>query len=120
DSDPKNVFTVHDGMIHSSGEGFGCITTNEEFENYSLVVDYKWGDKTHPPREFKAGDNGVLIHSRGKDGGYSGIWMHSIECQIIEGGTGDFLVVGDGSDDFSLTSKVSGKKDGPNNYFSPG
>jgi hypothetical protein len=23
--------------------------------------------------------------------------MYSIECQIIEGGTGDFIVVGDGS-----------------------
>jgi hypothetical protein len=33
--------------------------------------------------------------------------MHSIECQIIEGGTGDFIVVGDGSENFSVTAQVA-------------
>ena len=36
--------------------------------------------------------------------------MHSIECQIIEGGTGDILVVGDGSDNFSVTSTIKSGK----------
>lgn len=107
DTDPKKVFTVHDGMIHVSGEEYGSIITTEEYSNYKLVVEFKWGTNTYAPRKENARDNGVLIHSAGEDGGYSGIWMRSIECQIIEGGTGDFLVVSDGRPDFSLTSPVA-------------
>src|ERR1035438_9879016 len=29
--DPAKVFTVHDGMIHISGDGFGGVTTKDEF-----------------------------------------------------------------------------------------
>src|SRR5665648_376453 len=101
-NDPNKVFTVQNGLIRISGEEFGCITTNEAYENYKLLVEFKWGDITFAPRVDKARDSGVLLHSTGEDGGYSGIWMHSIECQIIEGGTGDLLVVGDGTEKFSL------------------
>ena len=118
--DPKQVFTVQDGLIRISGEEYGCITTNEEYNDYKLTVEFKWGTKTFAPRTDKARDNGILLHSTGIDGGYSGTWMHSIECQIIEGGTGDFLVVGDGSDKFSLTSNVAPKKQGGGNVFMPG
>lgn len=107
DNDPKNVFSVVNGEIFITGEDYGCITTNEEYENYRLVVDFKWGQKTYEPRVDKARDNGILIHSQGEDGAFSGSWMYSIECQIIEGGTGDFLVVGDGSDTYSLTAMVA-------------
>lgn len=117
--DPKNVFTVQNGLIRISGEEYGCITTNEEYSDYKLIVDFKWGTKTFNPRLDKARDNGILLHSTGQDGGYSGTWMHSIECQIIEGGTGDFLVVGDGTDKFSLTSNVAPKKPGGGDVFSP-
>ncbi len=34
--DPKGVFTVTNGIIHVSGEEFGCITTCEEFSDYHL------------------------------------------------------------------------------------
>lgn len=104
--DPLGVFTVNDGVLRISGEEWGCITTNEDYENYRLVVEYKWGEKTYPPRLTNARDGGILVHSHGSDGGYSGIWMHSIECQIIEGGTGDIIVIGDGTNKFSVTSPV--------------
>lgn len=117
--DPKNVFTVQNGLIQISGEEYGCITTNEEYSNYKLTVEFKWGPRTFAPRVDRARDNGILLHSTGEDGGYSGTWMHSIECQIIEGGTGDFLVVGDGTDKFSLTSNVAPKKQGGGNVFMP-
>ncbi|MBN8856805.1 MAG: DUF1080 domain-containing protein [Sphingobacteriales bacterium] len=109
-NDPKKVFTVQDGMIHISGEEWGCITTNEEYKNYKLVVEYKWGEKTHGSRLNNARDNGILFHSKGADGGYSDTWMHSIECNVIEGGTGDFIVVGDKSNDFLLTCLVAPEK----------
>jgi len=118
-NDPGNVFTVQDGVIRISGEEFGCITTNMGYENYKLLVEFKWGDITFAPRVEKARDSGVLLHSTGEDGGYSGIWMHSIECQLIEGGTGDLLVVGDGSEKFSLTCTVAPDKQGGSYVYKP-
>lgn len=104
--DPNKVFTVKNGNIVISGEEFGCITTDEEFENYKLTVEFRWGGRTFAPRADRARDSGILLHSVGEDGGSGGIWMHSIECQIIEGGTGDIIVVGDGSENFSATATV--------------
>lgn len=120
DIDPKNVFSVEKGLIHISGEEYGCITSNEEYSNYKLTVEFKWGPKTFAPRVDRARDGGILLHSIGADGGYSGTWMYSIECQIIEGGTGDFLVVGDGSKKFSLTSNVAPKNGGKANVYLAG
>jgi hypothetical protein len=45
--------------------------------------------------------------------------MHSIECQLIEGGTGDFIVVGNGTDDFSITVPVAKEKQGGAYLFKP-
>jgi hypothetical protein len=118
-NDPKNVFTVHDGLIHVTGEEWGSIITNEEYSNYKLTVEFKWGTKTYEPRIDKAKDNGVLIHSTGEDGGYQGIWMHSIECQIIQGGVGDLLVVGNNSPEFALTSPVAPEKNAGAYVFQP-
>ncbi len=119
-NDPKDVFTVNDGMIRISGEEWGCITTLDEYKDYRLVTEFKWGEKTFEPRLNKARDCGILLHSQGEDGGSGGIWMHSIECQIIEGGTGDIIVVGDGSSNFSVTATVAPEKQGNSFIFQPG
>lgn len=119
-NDPKSVFSVTDGAIRISGEEWGCITTDNEYENYHLVVEFKWGNQTFDPRLENARDSGILLHSTGADGAASGAWMHSIECQIIEGGTGDFLAVGDGSSSFSVTCPVAPEKQGGSNMFKPG
>ena len=119
DTDPKRVFTVQDGMIRISGEEWGCITTHAEYENYRIVVEFKWGGLTFDPRLDKARDSGLLLHSQGEDGSSNGIWIHSIECQIIEGGTGDFIVVGDGTDQFKITSTVASEKQGSSFIFHP-
>ncbi|MDG1278306.1 MAG: DUF1080 domain-containing protein [Algoriphagus sp.] len=119
DIDPKNVFTVQNGMIRISGEEWGGITSNEEYENYRLIVEFKLGGKTFAPRLENARDSGILLHSIGEDGASDGIWMHSIECQLIEGGTGDFIVVGDGSENFSITSPVAPEKQGSSYVFQP-
>lgn len=119
-NDPKKVFTVDDGMIRISGEEWGCITTDKEYENYTLTVEFRWGEKTWGNRADRARDGGVLIHSQGVDGGYSGVWMHSLEVQMIEGGTGDLLVVGDGTDKFSLSSPVASQKQGGAHLYQPG
>jgi hypothetical protein len=119
-NDPNKVFTVKDGTIRISGEEFGCITTNDEFENYKLTVEFKWGEITYDPRVDKARDSGILLQSVGEDGAVGGIWMNSLECQLIEGGSGDFIVVGDGSKNFSLTCTVAPEKQGDSYIYQPG
>jgi hypothetical protein len=115
-NDPDKVFSVEDGLIHVSGVEYGCITTNDVYENYILEVEYKVGENSYGLRKGKAFDSGILIHSNGKDGDYGNVWMKSIEIQVIEGGTGDFYVVSSNKDEkFSLTSTVDPKHDNPKN-----
>jgi hypothetical protein len=104
-NDPENVFTVTDGVIRISGKVFGGLVTEKEYENYHLFVEFKWGEKTWPPREKAARDSGILLHCVGADGAAGGVWMESIECQMIEGGTGDFILV-KGKNTPSLTAEV--------------
>lgn len=92
-ADPNKVFTVKDGILHISGNGYGGLITNESYRDYHLVIDFKWGKRTWGNREDRARDSGVLVHCWGPDGGLSKTWMASIEAQIIEGGTGDILVL---------------------------
>jgi hypothetical protein len=90
DKDPDNVFTLTNGVLHITGQYYGYLATKEtNFANYKLIAEFKWGEKTWPPRETNACDSGILVHSVGKDQ----VWPKSIEAQIIEGGTGDILVV---------------------------
>lgn len=115
--DPKEVYTIVDGELRISGEEWGGITTVDEFENYHLLVEWKWGPRTFEPRLDRARDSGILLHCVGEDGAAGGTWMESVECQIIEGGTGDFILVG-GAGKPSLTCQV---REGEDNqlYFDP-
>jgi hypothetical protein len=91
--DPRKVFRVTDGMLHITGDGMGSVITKSAYRDYHLVLEFKWGDKTWRERTAATRDSGLLIHSTGANGGYGGIWMPSIEVQIIEGGVGDFILV---------------------------
>ncbi|MBL8796416.1 MAG: DUF1080 domain-containing protein [Planctomycetia bacterium] len=115
--DPEQVFTVQDGAIRVSGQTFGCFVTEKEYENYHLIVEFKWGTKTWPPREKKALDSGILLHCVGEDGAAGGVWLESIECQLIEGGTGDFILV-KGKNTPKLTAEVEQR--GKQWYYKPG
>jgi hypothetical protein len=114
-SDPKKVFAVEDGAIHVSGEVFGYLGTVKEYENYHLTVEFKWGEKTYAPRKDLARDSGVLLHAVGDDR----VWPQCIEYQLIEGGTGDVILVGGGKDKpTKLTATVEQR--GKQFFYSPG
>jgi len=119
--DPKGVITVKNGVIRVTGEDWGGFTTKEEFHDYHLIVEWNWGGPAHGARKTNARDSGILLHCVGPDGNYSGYWMESQECQIIEGGTGDFIMVGTGKDRPapSLTAPL---RSGPDRqfYYEPG
>lgn len=119
DVDPDNVFFVEDGELVITGEVWGCLTTREEYDSYHLVAEYKWAGPTHGDRAEKARDSGILVHSVGEDGAYSGTWMYGLEVQIIEGGTGDLLVVADGSPEYLLSCPVAETKQGGSFLYDP-
>jgi len=109
--DPKKVFSVVNGQLRISGEEWGGLATRSMYRDYHLIVEWKWGGPTQGERKTKARDSGILVHGVGEDGAYSNTWLESIESQIIEGGCGDFILVG-GRNHPSLTAEV---REGPNN-----
>jgi hypothetical protein len=89
-SDPDHVFTISNGLLRISGQHYGYLATRQtNFANYKLIAEFRWGEQTWAPRATNARDSGILVHCVGKDN----VWPKSIEAQIIEGGTGDILVV---------------------------
>jgi hypothetical protein len=76
-----------------SGEVFGILVTEKEYENYHLSLQFKWGTSKYPPRKNEKRDSGILYHSIGKEGAWGGVWMRSVECQVQEGDCGDYISV---------------------------
>lgn len=120
--DPDKVFTVVDQIdgapaIRSSGQHYGGIVTKANYTNYKLVAEFRWGLVTWAPRTNRTRDSGILLHAQGEDGNsrknFDGPWPRSVEFQIIEGGTGDVILVNGydrGSDQViapKLTAKVA-------------
>jgi hypothetical protein len=107
--DPRKVFTVEDGMLHLSGDGYGYVATDKEYRDYHLTVEYKWGKRTDGGKYVR--NSGILLHATGPDGGAGGTWMSSIECQLAQGCVGDLIIIR-GKDDqgevipVSITSDV--------------
>jgi hypothetical protein len=94
--DPKNVFTVTnlngEGVIHVSGEIYGAITTQEEFENLHFRVDFKWGLKRWAGRANVGRDTGILYSCVGEPNPHTG-WITSVENNIMEKGVGQWWSV---------------------------
>lgn len=94
--DPKNVFSITnlaDGpAIHVTGEVYGAITTQSEFENFHFRIDFKWGEKRWEPRLNVARDTGILYCAVGKPNPGTG-WMTSVENNIMERGVGQWWSV---------------------------
>jgi hypothetical protein len=115
--DRRHVFTVEDGMLHISGDGMGYVCTKHRYKDYHLVVEYRWGDRTWGSRRACARDSGVIVHCAEPDGSFVGTFMAGIEAQIIQGGTGDFIVVTGKRTDgtaipVSLTAETAKDRDG--------
>jgi hypothetical protein len=122
------IFTVVDGMLRVSGGSgatayFGGLVTKEAYANYRLTFDYKWGGPTYGTRAGKSRDSGVLLHCVGPN--EPGPWMTSYEFQVIEGGTGDILVVNatkkdDAGKPVTLLLTSEGVIDGKQKYYKAG
>ncbi len=106
--DPDKVLSIRDGVLHFTGDGNGYLATKADYRDYHLVVEYRWGEKTYGDRKTLARSSGVFLHGRSPDGAYEGQYMAGLECQIIEGGTGDFeFLPGTNADGSKIPQSVS-------------
>lgn len=99
-NDPEQIFTIENGIVKVSGKEFGYFATVNNYANYRLTFEAKWGEKKWPPREKVVRDSGVLVHIFGADK----VWPKSFECQIQENDFGDIFHI-DG-----VSSIESGKR----------
>ena len=113
-NDPASVFTVmklgNENVIRISGENFGGISTKQEFENYHLQLQFKWGELKWPPRKKEKKDSGLMYFAVGHHGADGGNWMRSHEFQIEEGDCGDYWACA------GAVFDIKAKKDKDNNY----
>lgn len=97
-NDPLEVFSVvkedDEEAIQVSGQIFSTIHTEQEYGNFHLQLQYKWGDKKWPPRENQRRDSGLLYAGFGEPGAINGKWMQSQELQIQEQDAGDYWAIG--------------------------
>lgn len=94
--DPRAVFAVKDGQLRISGDGYGFIGTRKSYRNYRVVVEYRWGERNWGRRVGLARDSGLFLHTRGPDGNTfdgNGAYRAGLECNIMEGATGDLLLI---------------------------
>jgi hypothetical protein len=130
DKDPNGTFTVNDGILRISGQDFGGLVTRDEYANYEVRLEYAWGRKVWPPRDKTARDSGLILHSTGPDGAVGKSWLEGLQCNMLEGGTGDISVTGS-SKKYKFTAeaeeRAAGKKKGfywkdgaPAREFGPG
>jgi len=90
--DPHKVFQVVDGTIHfykdqcaDSIVPEGILYTTNEFSNYRLRLEFKWGGKKYAQRINRKPNSGLMFHVQKP----AVFWPTSIECQISEGSVGD-------------------------------
>jgi hypothetical protein len=97
-ADPRQVFTVTNGMLRISGDGLGYLATTNEYHDYFVEVDFKWGatNSDWGARGGTARGSGLFLHASGPQGQSvdgRGAFMAAIECNLFEGATGDFLLI---------------------------
>jgi hypothetical protein len=83
-SDPAKLCTVESEAIHCDGAVFGYLRSNDEHSDYTLTVEWRWGDRVTSGR-----NSGVFIHATGPDM----LWPRSIEAQLLDGHVGEIIPI---------------------------
>ena len=94
DSRPSSVmFEIKGGVIHTyphevdgTTQPNAYIQTKNDYGDYVVHVEYRWGIKKFKPRYGQVRDAGLVFHNYENP---VNNWPHGVECQIEEGDTGD-------------------------------
>ena len=108
DNDPRGVFGVvmTDGepAIHITGEVWGSLISIDDYDDFELELQFKWGTLTWPP--LHSIDSGIMYLSHGDYGAVnaggmglsnpigSGAFMVSMEYQLVPGDVGGVYNLG--------------------------
>src|SRR5258708_485799 len=80
----KNPFIIRNGMLVSMGTPNGHLITDSVFQNYRLIVEYRFAGKP--------GNCGVLVHASTPRALYR-MFPKSIEVQMEHTNAGDFWCI---------------------------
>lgn len=83
-TDASQAWSVRDGILVCNGQPIGYLQTDLQFENYELVVEWRFDPKKG------AGNSGVLLRIKGEDN----VWPNSIEAQLHSRNAGDIWNIG--------------------------
>ncbi|HEY5313090.1 MAG TPA: protein kinase [Pirellulales bacterium] len=86
-----HVFRAARGELHITGRLKGVLITKQEYRNYRLTIEYKWGTKIWNEGEDPFRDSGVILHCQGTDPVVRDLWPVGLRCAIAEGHTGDLI-----------------------------
>jgi hypothetical protein len=84
DVKPEDIWSVKDGVIICKGQVPGYLLSKEEYDNYVLRLEWRWGDTAARGR-----NSGVFVHVVGPNK----IWPKAIEAQLMADHAGDFWLV---------------------------
>jgi hypothetical protein len=84
DADPDKIWKVQDGTIVCEGNVNGYLITEEDFENYELLFQWRWGSSVTRGR-----NSGAFVHVVGLDK----IWPKGVEAQLAADHAGDIWLV---------------------------
>lgn len=102
--DPKETWSVKDGVLVCTGKPNGYIATEKEFENYTLRLKWRYPKGVQNPK------SGVLLHVTDEDK----VWPNSIEAQLNAGFAGDIWLNADKDGKLPALEVVAEQKDAAN------
>lgn len=112
-TDPNKTFSVvmvdNQPTLRISGEHFGGISTQQEFANFHLRLEFKWGTLKWAPRKNAKRDSGLLYHAVAPHGAGHNFWMRSQEFQVQEGDCGDYWSIAKSTIDIPATEVTAGE-----------
>jgi Domain of Unknown Function (DUF1080) len=110
--DPLKIFSVvtedNQPALRISGQQHGGISTVDEYSDFHLMLEFKWGKAKTASFKNRKRDSGLLYFAVGPHGADYGSWMRSQEFQIQEGDCGDYWGVAGGMFDVPATRDSAG------------
>lgn len=85
-TDPAQVYSIKDSVIHILGSPLGYMYTKKQYDNFHLHAEWKW------PNGVESNSGIFVLIEEPKNP-----FPNGIECQLKAGDAGDFVLLG-GSD----------------------
>ena len=80
DVERNAVWSIEDGILKTTGEPLGYLSTKESFDHVHLTLEWRWAPGTEP------GNSGVLLRI---DGDPVTFLVRCVECQLMHQRAGD-------------------------------